>query len=146
MNRALWPPKFNRYSKNAKQLLSNSLYLYRVRQCGPTTGPRVVCGPPQRFQLPAGAFRKNLNVKFVKGYICLTDLLVLDRVHLHKNNEYYFFCIPFCFIYLIYDQIRRYCPPLTLRWGTCIDNLFSRCPDVRCVEEYIWHDELSTNK
>jgi len=44
-------------------------------------------------------------------------MLALDKEHLHKNNEYYFFCVPFCFIYLFYDQIRGY--GLTLRWGTC---------------------------
>ena len=47
----------------------------------------------------------------MKGYICLTELLALHNVHLHKNNEYYLFCVPFCFIYLFYDQItRRYGP------------------------------------
>jgi len=26
-------------------------------------------------------------LKSVSGYICLTELLALDKVHLHKNNE-----------------------------------------------------------
>jgi len=31
-------------------------------QCGPTTGPRDACGPPQRYQWPAEAFRKNIQI------------------------------------------------------------------------------------
>jgi len=31
-------------------------------QCGPTTCPRAACGPPQRFQWPGEAFRKNLQI------------------------------------------------------------------------------------
>jgi len=37
----------------------------------------------------------------VQGYICLTELLTLDEVHLHKNNGYYPFCVPLCFIYFM---------------------------------------------
>ena len=110
-------------------------------QCGPTTGSWAACGPPQRFQWPVDAFRKNLQIwnllKSVKGYICLTELLALDKVHLHRNNEYYLFDVPFCFICLFYDQIRRYGPPPTLRWGTWLDYLsvFFRCPrGVRCLK------------
>jgi len=29
----------------------------------------------------------------------------------------------FCFIYLFYDEIRSYSPPLTFRWGTWLDSL-----------------------
>ena len=98
-----------------------------VRRCGPTTGPRAACVPPQRFQWPAEAFRKNLQMwnllKNVWGYICLTELLALDEGHLHKNNEYYLFCAIFCLICLFYDQIKRYGLPLTFRWGTWLDNL-----------------------
>jgi len=65
--------------------------------------PRAACGPPQRFTWPAETFRKSLQIwnlmKNVWGYICLTVLLALDKVHLHKNKECYLFCVPFCFIY-----------------------------------------------
>jgi len=51
---------------------------------------------------------KSSNLKFVEQrvrlhYICLTELLELDKVHLHKNNEYYFFFVLICFIYLFCD-------------------------------------------
>ena len=48
-------------------------------------------------------------VENVWGYICLTELLALDKVHLRKNNEYYIFmyCVPFLFFYLfIYFTIK----------------------------------------
>ena len=98
------------------------------QQCGPTTGPRAACGPPQRFQWLAEVFRKNLQIwnmlKNVWGYICLTELLELDKAHLHKNNEVYLFCAPLLFLsHLFYHQIRRTGLPLTLRWGTCQDKL-----------------------
>jgi len=59
----------------------------------------------------------------VRGYIYFTELLELDKVHLCKNKEWYFFCVLFCFIYLFCDQIRTYGSLLILRWGTCLDNL-----------------------
>jgi len=41
--------------------------------------------PPQRYQWPAEAVRKYLQIqtffKSVWGYICLTELLALDKVH-----------------------------------------------------------------
>jgi len=47
--------------------------------------------PPERFQWPTGAFRKNLKIwnllKSVQGYIWLTEFLALDKANLHKNNE-----------------------------------------------------------
>jgi len=48
------------------------------------------------------------------------------------KNKSYLFCVTFCFTFLFYDQIRRYGPPLTLHWGTCLDNLcyFSATPFV----------------
>jgi len=62
-----------------------------IDQCGPTTGPRVAYGQQQRYQWPAEAFGKNPQIwkllKSVWGYICLTELLALDKAHLHKNNE-----------------------------------------------------------
>jgi len=54
-------------------------------------------------------------------------------VHWHKNNEYYLFCVRFCFIYLFHDQLRRYGPPLGH-----LTRLFSRCVGVPCLEECIW--------
>ena len=76
---------------------------------------------------PAEAFRKNLQIwnllKSMSGYICLTELLALDKVHFYKNNECYIFCVPFRFIYLFYDQIRGHSPPLAHRCGTWPDNL-----------------------
>jgi len=46
--------------------LMDTLYLggglVNLVQCGPPTGPRATCGPPQCFQWPAEAFRKNLNI------------------------------------------------------------------------------------
>jgi len=57
----------------------------------------------------------------------------------------YHYC--FCFIYLFYDQIRRYGPPLTFRWNTLLDNLcVFRCPGFCCLEEYNWRNEFSTAK
>jgi len=71
------------FSKNATS--------YSPIQCSPTTGPRATYGPPQRYQWSADTFRKNLQIwnmlKSVWGYICLTELLALDKVHLYKNNE-----------------------------------------------------------
>jgi len=73
-----------------------------VRQYGPTTRPRALCGPPQRFPWPAEAFRKNLQIwnllKSVWGYICLTQLLALDKVCFHENNT---FCV-YNFVSFIY--------------------------------------------
>jgi len=55
----------------------------------------------------------------------------------------YHYC--FCFIYLFYDP--KGSPPLTLRWSTFLDNLcVFRGPGDRCLEEYIWRNELSTAK
>jgi len=59
-----------------------------------------------------------------------------------------FLCTIFVFIlyiYLFYHQIRRHSPPLTLRWGIWLYNLcvFS-VPGFRCLEEYIWRNELYT--
>jgi len=66
--------------------------LLQVYQCGPSTGPQAACDPQQRFQWPGGSIQeKSSNLKFVekrveKRYICLAELLALDKVHLHKNN------------------------------------------------------------
>jgi len=76
--------------------------------------------PVTAFSVARGSIQeKSTNLKFDEkcGYICVTELLALDKMHLHKNNAFsvYHFVL---FIYLFYDQIRRYGLPLTLRWGT----------------------------
>jgi len=38
-------------------------------------------------------------------------------------NNIFLFCVPFGFIYLFYDKIKRYGPQLTLRCGTWPENL-----------------------
>jgi len=51
----------------------------------------------------------------VRGYICLIELLALDKVGLQKkamNNTFYVYHYGFCFVYLFYDQIRSYGPPV----------------------------------
>ena len=40
-------------------ILPRSATSYNLFQCGPTTGQPAVYGPPQRYQWPADAFRKN---------------------------------------------------------------------------------------
>jgi len=35
---------------------------YHLAQGWAISGPRATCGPPQRFQWPAKAFRKNLQI------------------------------------------------------------------------------------
>jgi len=72
-------------------IFSKSATSYNLVHCGPNAGRQAACGPPQRYQWPTEAFRKNLQIwnmlKSVWGYICLSVLLALDKVHLHKNNE-----------------------------------------------------------
>ena len=43
-------------------ILPRSATSYSLFQCGPTTGQRVVCGPPQRYRWPADALRKNIQI------------------------------------------------------------------------------------
>jgi len=100
-------------------------------QCSATTGAQTACGPPQHFQRSAVSFRKKRQIwnllKSLWGYVCFIELLALDKVYLHKNNENYLFCVTLLFLfylqYLFYDQIRRYGLPLTLRWGIWLNNL-----------------------
>jgi len=67
-------------------------YYYTVKECVLTTGPRAVCGPPQRFQWPAEAFRKNLLIwicwKACEVTFVSAELLALDKVHFHKNSTF----------------------------------------------------------
>ena len=71
-------------------IFSRSTTSHSLVQCSPTTGPRAAYGPPQRYQCLTEPFRKSLQIwnmlKSVWGYICLTELLALYKVHLHKRN------------------------------------------------------------
>jgi len=70
----------------------------------------------------------------------LTELLALDKVHLHKNNTLSVY--HYCFIYLFYDQIRK-----PSSGGTdWITSVFFLCPGVRRLEEYVWRSAFSTAK
>jgi len=61
------------------------------------TGLRATRGPPQRFQWPAEAVSKNVSklksLKSVLSYICLIELLALDKLHLHHNHLFIWFSI-----------------------------------------------------
>jgi len=61
---------------NVQGDISRNATSYNLLQWGLTTGARATCGPPQRFQWPAEAFKKNLHIwnmlKIVWSYICLT--------------------------------------------------------------------------
>jgi len=61
------------------------------------------------------------------------------------NNTFSVHHYCFCFIYLFYDfTIKLGGKPLTLRWRTFLDALcVFRCPGARCLEGYIWSNELS---
>jgi len=37
-------------------------FIYRLGQRRAISGPRATCGPPQSFQWPAEAFRKNIQI------------------------------------------------------------------------------------
>jgi len=80
--------ELNLFNPPANNLLPNA---HCLGQCGPTTGSRAACVPPQRFVWPAETFRKNLQIwnlfKNEWSCICLTGLLALDKVRLHKNNQ-----------------------------------------------------------
>jgi len=114
---------------------THSLY-----QCRPTTGPRAACGPwpATAFSVARGRIQeKSSNLKCWKAH---------EVTFVSLNNEYYLFSVPFSFIHLFYDQIRRYSSPLTLRWRTWLYKhcVFFLCPDVPCLEEYIWRNKLRT--
>jgi len=75
----------------------------------PATGFSVVRGNIQEI---------SSNLKFVemrvRGYICLTELLALDIMCIcirTMNNSFSVYHYCFCFVYLFYNQIRRYGPP-----------------------------------
>jgi len=120
-----------------------------------TYGSVVNCRPASPMW-PATAFsvargmiqeKSSNHLSHWIDYICLTELLALDKVHLHKYNEQYIFCEPFCFIYLFCDQIKRCRPQLTSTGASAwITPVFFRCPGVRCLEEDVWRNKLSTAK
>jgi len=120
-----------------------------IVECGPTTSLRPACGRIQRFQRPADAFRENLLtwnlLKSVWGYICLTDLLALDKVNLHKNNT---FSCTILFIYFFTIKLEGAARRQPLRWGTCLDDLCvfsvphrSLSSTGRCLQENTWRNE-----
>jgi len=41
-------------------------------------------------------------LKSICGYIYLTELFALDKVHLHKNNKYYLFCVFFSYLFIYF--------------------------------------------
>ena len=85
---------------------------FHLNHCVPNTGSRA-----------AWALYNVFSSRGVWGYICFTELLALDKVHLQKNKWktfYVYHC--FCSIYLFYNRYRRYGPPLSLSWSTCLDN------------------------
>jgi len=59
--------------------------VHHLDQGDPTTGPHVarVCIGPWTHS--GKIFKSDICWK-AWGYICLTELLALDKVHLHKNN------------------------------------------------------------
>jgi len=68
--------------------------------------PQAARGPIQHYQWPAEAFMKKFQIwnmlKSAWGYIYLTEFLALDKVHLHKNNEEYLFCVPLLFWFYVF--------------------------------------------
>jgi len=116
------------HNKPRSVLNKDCLSMVWLCRCGPNCRPADCIWPATAFSVARGSIQKKLQIwnllKSVWGYICFTELLALDKVHLYKNNEYYFFCVPLLFLfYLFYDQIRRYGPPLTLSWGNWLYNL-----------------------
>ena len=111
---------------------------YNVGQCGPAAGPWAACGPPWHFQWPVEAIRKNLQIwnllKSVCGYICLTELLALDKVICTKTMN----IILLCTIIVLFIYFTITLEGTALCWSTWLDNLcFFQCSSVHCLEEYI---------
>jgi len=105
-----------------------------LKQCGPTTGPRAAYGPPQCFQWPSEAFRKNLQIwyllKSVWGHIWIKCIF---------TNAIPFLCTILLYKFILWSNQKVYGPPL-IPW---LDNLcFLGVP---CLA-YMWPNELSTAK
>jgi len=99
-----------------------------LRQCGPTTDPRATCGPPQRFQWPAEAFRKNFKFE-ICWKACEVTFVSLNCFRRIKcictrtmNTTFYVYHYRFCFIYFMI-KLEGTALPYTLRWGTWLYNL-----------------------
>jgi len=91
------------------------------------------------FSVAGGSIqKKSSNLKLVENrvrlYLCHGIACAGQYVFAQEQD---LVCVPFYFIYLFSDQIRRYGPPLNLHCGTNLDNLFFRCCSIRCFEEYI---------
>jgi len=76
----------------------------QIQARGPhVAGYRVICGSQMHW-------RKNLQMwnllKRMWGYICLTELLVLDKAHWHKNNIFSY-CEQNCHNYRIHNFIQH---------------------------------------
>jgi len=85
----------------------SATFLFNCLQQGwAISGPRAPCGPPQRFQWPAEAFKKKFQISNLLNCV----RLYLDKVYLHKNNNETFSVYHYCFSYLFYTEIRRYGP------------------------------------
>ena len=78
--------------------------------CDPTAGPRGACGPPQRCQWPAEAFRKSLQIwnllKSVWGYPCQTELLRWITCICTRTMNKGFSVYHLCLINLYCNQIK----------------------------------------
>ena len=93
-------------------------------QCSPTTGPRAVCGPPQRFQWPAEAFRKNLQIWTWKACVvtfaslnCLRRIKYICTRTINTTFSMYHFVL---FIYFTIKLEGR--PAANPPQDTCLDN------------------------
>jgi len=65
----------------------------------------------------SGKIFKSAHFRSVRGYIYHIELLAMDKVYLHKNSWAFMKTSSVCrncsyFFYLLYDQLRRYSPPL----------------------------------
>jgi len=130
---------------NTWKVLANACFVvikaYLLNQCGPTTGPQAACGRHSDFSGPrkhsGKIFQSEICWKTCKiTFLSLNCLRWIICIRTRSMNTT-FSNVLFCFICLFYDHI-RYSPPLI--------SVFFPCPGVRCLEEYIWRNELSTNK
>ena len=140
-------------------ILSRSATSYSLFQCGPTTGQRTVYGPTQQYHWAADAFRKNIQIwnmlkcvwglcqKHDETFASLNCLRWVKCICTRTMNNT-FSLYHYCFCLFIYFTIKlEGTPSANSRWNTLLDNLsVFLCPGFRCLEEYIWRNELSTAK
>ena len=108
-----------RMSSGPNKMLSYRPVWFNCRPAGrmwPTTPFSVA---RERIQEKSSNPKFDEKRDYIWGNICLTELLALDKVHLHTNNA--FLCT--ILFYLFYDQFTRYGPALNLRCGIWLDNL-----------------------